>query len=130
MMPIHAVCVCLCVHTVHAVIYCIAMRKDNLKHKDNTHPSVLFPPSAVSHVCPLCRRELWETSVLQLCLYRPCGIVACTLLSDCHTAASSQYVMLHTVRPSALSIEGKSEHESILFTSIFVLNNRFSVTLC
>ncbi len=77
-----------CVHTVHAWIYCIAVRKDNLKHKDNAHPSVLFLllcslPCLSRPLCVMRRRELWETSVLQLCIYWSCGLHTAHWLSHC-----------------------------------------------
>lgn len=97
------VCVCVCVLYMHWIC-CVAVRKDKPSNTRTTHIHLFsLSSSAVSQVCLLCaacRREFWETSVLQLCIYWSCGNVACTLLTDCHTAAFSQCAMLHTVWPA------------------------------
>ena len=137
-MPIHALnlcgCVCVCVCVLYMYwICCVAVRKDKPSNTRTAHIHLFsFSPSAVSQVCLLCaacRREFWETSVLQLCIYWSCGNVACTLLTDCHTAAFSQCAMLHTVWPAGSFHCCKNQSMKVRFTLISLCTKNSSSVL-
>lgn len=97
------ICVCVCKLQM-CWIYWKAMKRDDLEHKDEAHPSFSLFPSlqsvtsvpSVLHAALNSGKQVSYSCVLNW----PSGSVACTLLTDCHTVALSQYEMLHSAWPT------------------------------
>lgn len=96
---------------IQSRIYCIAMRKGNLKHKGNARSICSPSPPAQSvtsfssapYAAVNSRKQLSRS-----CVYTDPVALLPALLADCHAVAFSQYAVLHSVVCKHFSLQNES----------------------
>lgn len=108
---------------IQSRIYCIATRKDNLKHKGNAKSicSPSPPPQSVTsfssapYAAVNSRKQLFRS-----CVYTDPVAMLPALLADCHAVAFSQYAVLHSVVCKHFSLQ----NESSVWVTVFFFCTR------
>lgn len=109
-------------------IYCIAMRKDNFKHKGNAKSicSPSPPPQSVTSVPSAPYAAVNSRKQLSCsCVYTDPVAMLPALLADCHAVAFSQYAVLHSVACKHFSLQ----NESSVWVTVFFFCTRIDPVL-
>lgn len=116
---------------IQSRIYCIATRKDNLKHKGNAKSicSPSPPPQSVTsfssapYAAVNSRKQLSRS-----CVYTDPVAMLPALLADCHAVAFSRYAVLHSVVCKHFSLQNESSVWGTVF--FFLYQKRTSFYFC